>query len=143
MGDSIVVDRVYHSCVVTIGGLKTSVDLILLDMVDFNVILGMDWLSPYHAILDCHAKIMNLALLGLPQLEWRGTLGHSTSRVISYMKARPMVEKGFLDYLVYVRDSSVEVPSMDSVLVVREFPEVFLADLPGMPPDRDINFCID
>ncbi|XP_070045998.1 uncharacterized protein [Nicotiana tomentosiformis] len=42
MGDSVMVDHIYHSCVVTIGSLETSVDLLFLDMVDFDVILGMD-----------------------------------------------------------------------------------------------------
>ncbi|XP_070034484.1 uncharacterized protein [Nicotiana tomentosiformis] len=123
--------------------LKTSGDLLLLDMVDFDVILGMDWLLPYHATLDCHPKTVTLAMPGLPQLEWRRTLGHSTSRVISYVKDRCMVEKGCLAYLAYVHDSSAEVPSMDSVTVLCEFPEVFPADLSGMPPDKDIDFCID
>ncbi|XP_070004179.1 uncharacterized protein [Nicotiana sylvestris] len=103
----------------------------------------MDWLSPYHAILDCHAKAVTLALLGLPQLEWRDTLGHSTGRVISYVKAQHMVEKGCITYLAYVRDSSIRVPSMDSIPIVREFSEMFPADLSGIPPDKDINFCID
>ncbi|XP_070008494.1 uncharacterized protein [Nicotiana sylvestris] len=143
VGDSVIVDRVYRSCVVVIGGFETSIDLLLLDMVDFDVILGMYWLSPYHTILDCHAKTVTLALRGLPRLEWGGTPGQSTSSVISYMKAWRMVEQGCLAYLAYVRDSSVEVPSMDSVLVVQEFSEVFPADLSGMPPDRDIDFCID
>ncbi|XP_070002208.1 uncharacterized protein [Nicotiana sylvestris] len=143
VGDSIMVDHVYHSCVVVIGGLETSIDLLLLDMVDFDVILGMDWMSPYHDILGFHAKTMTLALSRLPQLEWRGTPSHSTSRVISYMKAHRMVKKGCLAYLAYVRDSSAEVLSMDYVPVVREFPKVFPANLSGMPPDRDIDFCID
>ncbi|XP_070003113.1 uncharacterized protein [Nicotiana sylvestris] len=123
VGDAIVVDRIYRSCVVTIGSLETSVVLLLLDMVDFDVIFGMDWMSPYHAILDCHAKTVTLALPGLPRLEWKGTPVHSTSRVIPYMKARRTVEKGCLAYLAYVRDSSTKVPSIDSVLVVREFRE--------------------
>ncbi|XP_070050886.1 uncharacterized protein [Nicotiana tomentosiformis] len=142
-GDSIIVDRVYRSYVVTIGSLETSVDILLPDMIDFNVILGMDWPSPYHMILDCHTKTVTLAMLGLPRLEWRGTLGHSTSKVISYVKARHMVEKRCLAYLDYARDSSAEVLSTDSIPIVREFPEVFPTDLPGMPADRDINFCID
>ena len=96
-----------------------------------------------YAILDCLAKTMTLAMPGLPLLEWRTTLVHSTSRVISYVKARCMVEKTCLTYLAYIRDPSAEVPSMDSVQVVREFPNVFHANLPGMPPDRDIDFCID
>ncbi|XP_070020399.1 uncharacterized protein [Nicotiana sylvestris] len=112
-------------------------------MVDFDVILGMDWLSLYHVILDCHAKTVTLALPDLPHLEWRGTPGHSTHSVISYVKARCMVVKRCLAYLAFVRDSSIEVPSIDSVLVVREFLEVFPLDLLGMPPDRDIDFCID
>ncbi|XP_070052135.1 uncharacterized protein [Nicotiana tomentosiformis] len=110
---------------------------------DFDVILGMDWHSPYHAILDCHAKTLTLAILGLPRIEWIGTLGHSTRRVISYVKARRMVEKDCLAYLAYIRISSVDVPSMDSVSVVREFPDVFPADLLGRPLDRDIEFSID
>ncbi|XP_070036695.1 uncharacterized protein [Nicotiana tomentosiformis] len=69
------------------------------------------------------------------------------SRVISIgsleTSARRMVEKGCLAYLTYIHDSSAEVPSMDLVPVVREFAEVFLVNLPGMPPDRDIDFCID
>ena len=35
------------------------------------------------------------------------------------------------------------MPSIESVSVVREFLDVFPADLPDMPPDRDIDFCID
>ncbi|XP_070057984.1 uncharacterized protein [Nicotiana tomentosiformis] len=42
VGDSIVVDRVYLSCVVSIRGYETRVDLLLLSMMDFDVILGMD-----------------------------------------------------------------------------------------------------
>ncbi|XP_070036699.1 uncharacterized protein [Nicotiana tomentosiformis] len=113
-----------------------------LSIVMFAVILCMDWLSPYHAILDCHAKAMTLAIMGLPRLEWRGTPGHSTSRVISYVKARRMVERGYLAYLVCTRDSNAEVPSMDSVPLVREFPKLFPTDLPGMPPHKDNKFCI-
>ncbi|XP_070035242.1 uncharacterized protein [Nicotiana tomentosiformis] len=143
VGDSIVVDRAYRSCVITIGSLETNVDLLLLHMVDFDVILDMDWLSPYYATLDCHANMVTLAMPGLSRLEWRGTPSHSTIRFISYVQARRMVEKGCLAYLAYIPDYSAEVPSIDSVPVVCEFPEVFPADLPGMPPDRDIDLCID
>ncbi|XP_070029363.1 uncharacterized protein [Nicotiana sylvestris] len=123
--DSIMVDRVYRSCMVVTRDLETRVNILLLDMVDFDVILEMDWLSPYHAILDYHAKYVTLALPGWPHLKWRRTPGHSTSKVISYMKAQPMVDKGCFDYLAYVHNPSVEVPSMDFVPVVREFSEVF------------------
>ncbi|XP_070024836.1 uncharacterized protein [Nicotiana sylvestris] len=143
VGDTIIMDHVYRSCLVTIGGLETRVDLLLLGMVDFDVILGMDWLYPYHAILDCHAKTVTLAIPGIPRIEWRGVTDFVPSRVISFLKAQRMVGKGYLSYLTFVRDVGAEAPSLDSVPVVRDFPDVFPADLPGMPPDRDIDFGID
>ncbi|XP_070032005.1 uncharacterized protein [Nicotiana tomentosiformis] len=99
VGHSIVVDHVYRSGLVTIEVYKTRVDLLLLNMVD-DVILGMDWLSPYHTILDCPSKTVTLAMT---RLEWRGSLGHVPSRVVSFLKAQWMVEKGCLAYLAFVR----------------------------------------
>ena len=46
-----------------------------------------------------------------------------------------MVEKGCLSFLAFVRDVGVETPSIDSVPVVRDFLDVFPADLLGMSPD--------
>ncbi|XP_019225152.1 PREDICTED: uncharacterized protein LOC109206748 [Nicotiana attenuata] len=69
---SVVVDWVYRSYVLTFCGYESRADLLLLDMVDFEVILGMDWVSPYHSILDCYAKVVTLAMPGSPRLEWRG-----------------------------------------------------------------------
>ncbi|XP_070002772.1 uncharacterized protein [Nicotiana sylvestris] len=140
--DSVVVDRIYRSYEVIFCGYKTRADLLLLDMTDFEVILGMNWLSTYHAILDCHAKTVTLAMPELPRLEWKCSSVSTASRVISFLKARHMVEKGCLAYLSYVRGTTVESPTIDSMLVVREFADVFPSDLPDMPPDRGIDFCI-
>ncbi|XP_070055769.1 uncharacterized protein [Nicotiana tomentosiformis] len=73
VGDFVVVDWVYWSCVVTFSGYETIVELLLLDMVDFEIILGIDRLSLYHAIIDCYAKTVTLAMLELPRLEWKGS----------------------------------------------------------------------
>ncbi|XP_015084222.1 uncharacterized protein LOC107027624 [Solanum pennellii] len=120
VGDFVVVDRVYRLCTATLMVYDTHAYLKVLDMIDFDVILGMDWLSSYYAILDCHAKTITLAMPGIPIVEWRGSLSHPSKGVISFLKARPL-----------------------SIPVVSEFSEVFPTDLPGLPPDRDIDFCID
>ncbi|XP_070012310.1 uncharacterized protein [Nicotiana sylvestris] len=143
VGNSIIVDRISWPYVVTFCGYETRADLLLLDMTNFEVILGMDWLSPYHTILDCHAKIITLAMLELPRLEWKGSSISTSSRIISFLKARYMVKKGYLAYLAYVRDNTVESVTIDSVPVVREFADVFSSNLLGMPPDHDIDFYID
>ncbi|XP_070008757.1 uncharacterized protein [Nicotiana sylvestris] len=79
----------------------------------------------------------------LSRLEWKGSSVSTSSQVISFLKARHMVEKGCLAYLAYVQDTTVETPVIDSVPVVSDFSDVFPFDLPSMPPDRDIDFCID
>ena len=54
-----------------------------------------------------------------------------------------MISKGYLYHLVWDKDSSRETPSLESVPVVCEFPEVFPKDLPRVFPEREINFGID
>ncbi|XP_075076408.1 uncharacterized protein LOC142163057 [Nicotiana tabacum] len=142
-GDFIVVHWIYWSCIVTFCGHETREDLLLLDLIDVEVIMGMDLLSPYYAILDCHAKTITLVIPKLSRLEWKGLSINASSGVISFLKARHMVEKGCLDYIAYVRDTFVETPTIDSLLVVREFSDVFPSDLPGMSPDHDIDLYID
>ena len=55
-GDSGIAESVYLDIRVIIGGQEFLADLILLDIHDFDVILGMDWLYRHHAIVDCYRK---------------------------------------------------------------------------------------
>ena len=111
--------------------------------VDFDVILGMTCLSPNFAILDCNAKTVTLAKPGTDPLVWEGDYISTPVHIISFLRAKRMVSKGCLAFLAHLRDDTSQVPSIESVSIVREFLDVFPADLPGMPPDRDIDFCID
>lgn len=54
-----------------------------------------------------------------------------------------MVETGYLANLAHVRDTIVETLVHASIPVVSESSEDFLTDLPSLPPDRDIDICID
>ncbi|XP_059288811.1 uncharacterized protein LOC132042223 [Lycium ferocissimum] len=57
-----------------------------------------------------------------------------------------LVELEMVDFdvfMVRVRDADAQTPTLQSVPVVSEFPEVFPDDLPGVPPDREIDFGID
>ena len=135
VGESIIVERVYRSCLVTFVGSNTYVDLVILEMVDFDVIFGMTWLSPNFAILDCNAKTVTLAKPGTDPLVWEGDYTSTPFCIISILHTKIMVIKGCLAFLAHLRDDTTQVPSIESVSVVREFLDVFPADLPGMPPD--------
>ncbi|KAI3712310.1 hypothetical protein L1987_70861 [Smallanthus sonchifolius] len=63
--------------------------------------------------------------------------------VISMIKATNYLRRGCEAYLVYVIDKCKDVKELDDIPVVREYPEVFPEDLPGIPPDREIEFRID
>ena len=52
-GDPLVSERVVRDSGVLIGGQEFPVDLVTLDMRDFDVVLGMDWLSRHRATVDC------------------------------------------------------------------------------------------
>ena len=54
-----------------------------------------------------------------------------------------MISKGYLYHLVEVKDSSLETLTLESVPIVYEFQEIFLEDLPRVPPEREIDFGID
>ena len=55
-------DQVLKSCEVLIEGRKLDADLILLDLSDYDVIFGMDWLSKYGATIDCQRKMIMFQL---------------------------------------------------------------------------------
>ena len=69
VGDSLLVKHVYKSCVVIIANKETLVDLIVLELLELDVILGMDWLAMYHATIDCHDNTIKFKPMG-PHLLW-------------------------------------------------------------------------
>lgn len=60
---------------------------------------------------------------------------------IPYIRAR-MVGHGCLTYLAHIKDVDAETLSIDFILVIYKFKELFPMDLPGTARDKDIEFCI-
>src|SRR5687767_9068975 len=61
-------------------------------------------------------------------------------KFISCLKAWKIIAKGCIYHLVRFRDENSETPSIESVLLVNEFTDVFPEDLSGNPPEREIVF---
>uniref|UniRef100_A0A0V0HR00 Putative ovule protein n=1 Tax=Solanum chacoense TaxID=4108 RepID=A0A0V0HR00_SOLCH len=68
--DSLGVDQVCRACVVTVQECNMQADLILLYMLDFDVILGINRLSSLCAVLDCFAKTVILVMPSIPPVVW-------------------------------------------------------------------------
>jgi hypothetical protein len=95
-------------------------DLVVLMSKGIDVILEMHWLSQHHGLISCAGKVVHLTNPDGVQVTCH-TRGH-----------RPNI-------MVF----SMEVKSIEDVPIVRAYPDVFPDELPGMPPDRDIEFVID
>ncbi|XP_069145649.1 uncharacterized protein [Solanum lycopersicum] len=106
LGESMIVEKVYRSCLVTFVGSNTHVDLVILEMVDFNVILCMTWLSPNFAIFDCSAKTVTLAKPGTDLLVWEGDYTSTPVCIISFLRAKRMVSKGCSAFMDHLRDDT-------------------------------------
>ncbi|WMV24599.1 hypothetical protein MTR67_017984 [Solanum verrucosum] len=59
VGDSVVAKRVYRRCPISLYHIVTLIDLVELDMIDFDIILGMDWLHSSYAFIDCRTRVVN------------------------------------------------------------------------------------
>jgi len=85
-----------------------------------DIILGMDWFKKHHGTISCSDIAVTL-------------INHNGIKVECHPqahKAEPMV-------------CSIQAISIEEVLVVCEYPDVFPEELPEMPPDKDLEFIID
>ncbi|XP_075077285.1 uncharacterized protein LOC142164021 [Nicotiana tabacum] len=103
----------------------------------------MDWLSSCYAMLDFRAKIVRFQFPNEEVLEWKGISASLLGKFISYLKAQRMIGKGRLAYLAHIINAELELPALQSMPVVIEIPKAFPYDLPGIPPERIIDFGID
>ena len=74
---------------------------------------------------------------------WEGDYICTPVRIIYFLRAKRLVIKGCLDFLAHLRDDTSKMPLIKFVSIVREFVDVFPTRLPGMPPYRNIDLCID
>ncbi|XP_073279520.1 uncharacterized protein [Primulina huaijiensis] len=143
-GDYIHSSSVIRACPVQVDEELLNADLFVIPMIEFDVILGMDWLSTYRAVIDCVAKTVHFPL------------GHGDSRIftgsgtslglsfISCLQMQRMLVKGCHGFLASVVDiTREESGNMSDIDIVREYLDVFADDVPGLPPDREVEFVID
>ncbi|KAA3466135.1 DNA/RNA polymerases superfamily protein [Gossypium australe] len=128
LGKYVLVDKVCKNYPLMTRGYCFPTHLILLPFDEFDVILGMDWLT----LLD------NNKILWIESDELNGL-----AIVISSMSAQRYVRKGCDAYIAYVLDTKVSEMKIESVLVVCEYLDVFAEQLSGLPPVKKVEFAIE
>ena len=101
-------------------------------MLEFNVILGMDWLARHYASLDCREKVVIFRIPNDDEFHFRGDKASMPQNLISAITARKMLRRGCQGYLAVIRNVEADKGAVDRVPVVCEFPDVFPEELPGL-----------
>ncbi|KAA3483692.1 DNA/RNA polymerases superfamily protein [Gossypium australe] len=143
LGRCVLVNKVCRDCPLMIRDYCFPADLMLLPFDEFDIILGMDWLTSHEAVVDCKRKLIDLKCRNGETIRIKSCDVNGLPTVISSMLARKYVRKGCEAYLAYVLNNKMSEKQIESVSVVCEYPDVFPEELPGLPPVREIEFGIE
>ncbi|GJW01211.1 hypothetical protein Tco_1556462 [Tanacetum coccineum] len=99
----------------------------------------MDWLSKYHGEIICDEKLVRIPYDN-ETLTIQGDKNGSRLNIISCIKTQNYLKKGCHVILAHVMSKKSEDKRLEDVPVVRDFPKVFLEDLPGLPPTGQVEF---
>ncbi|GJW36988.1 putative reverse transcriptase domain-containing protein [Tanacetum coccineum] len=149
-GKIIGVNTIIRGCTLNFMNHPFNIDLMPVPLGSFDVIIGMDWLTKYHGVIICDEKIVRVPF-GREMLIFQGNGNNqreeSRLNIISCTKAQEYLSKGCDVFLAHVTTKEAKDKSegkrLEDVPIVRDFPEVFPEDLPGIPPARQVEFQID
>ncbi|GJS83479.1 putative reverse transcriptase domain-containing protein [Tanacetum coccineum] len=122
-GKVVSTNTVLHGSTLALYNHCFKIDLLPARIGSFDVIVGMDWLSYHRGVIVCYEKIVHIPLPNGEILEIQGKNPRKDLKLFSCIKADKKKPK--------------------DIHIVRDFPEVFPDDLTGLPPVREIEFCID
>nr|GFB99741.1 putative reverse transcriptase domain-containing protein [Tanacetum cinerariifolium] len=112
-------------------------------MCEFDIILGMDWLTEHHATIDCRSYRVIFGDIYAPEFIYHGSLSGKSMQIISTLQARTLLSHGCEGFLATIHDTTSDVPSIHDQPIVSEFPNVFPDELPGIPQVREVEFSIE
>jgi hypothetical protein len=118
-----------HVCpkvTILIRGVEFLANLVVLESKGIDVILGMNWLSKHKGMINCAKKAVRLTT--------------SSGKGVEYVAENLVTDKAASNKIVL---NHLDAASTLDVRAVSEFSDVFPEELPGMPPDREIEFMIE
>nr|GEX55232.1 hypothetical protein [Tanacetum cinerariifolium] len=140
-GQIIGVNTVIRGCTLNFLNHSFNINLMPIELDSFDVIMGMDWLKTYHAVIVFDEKIVRVPF-GNETLIIRCNRSYNGTHlnIISCTKTRKYLLKGYPVFLANITTKTIKDKSdekrLENVPIVRDFSEVFLEDLPGLPPTR-------
>ncbi|XP_028075767.1 uncharacterized protein LOC114277998 [Camellia sinensis] len=139
VGGIVDLDRGCRGFEIEVARLQLPFAFVLLDMLSFDVILGMDRLSSYRAMIDCFRQRVTVCTSSGDCFYF---LGDQVNRVLSPV-FDPCSRNELNGLLATLLDSEGDGTRVELPRVVCEYPDVFSEDLTSLPPHREIEFTIN
>nr|GFB24742.1 hypothetical protein [Tanacetum cinerariifolium] len=136
--DFVRITHVYRNLPLQFDDKIRAINALPLDMCEFDIILGMDWLTEHRATIDCHLYRVIFGDIHAPEFIYHGSLPGKSMRIISALQARTLLSHGCEGFLATIHDTTSDVLSIHDQPIVSEFPDVFPDELPGIPPVREV-----
>ncbi|GJW89876.1 reverse transcriptase domain-containing protein [Tanacetum coccineum] len=134
-GNLVSTNTVIQGAILTLLNQPFKIDLMPIKLGSFDVVIGMDWLSKYHARIICDEKVVHIPIDG-ETLIIQGDRSKTRLNLISCIKTKRYISRGCQVFIAQIMEKKSDEKRLEDIPVVREFPEVFPEDLPGLPPVR-------
>ncbi|GJW15581.1 putative reverse transcriptase domain-containing protein [Tanacetum coccineum] len=141
-GNLVSTNTVIQGFTLTLLNQPFEIDLMPIKLGGFDVVIGMDWLSKYHAKILCDEKVVHIPIDG-ETLIIRGDRSKTRLSLISSIKTERYISQGYQVFIIQVTEKKSDEKRLKDIPIVKEFPDVFPEDLPGLPPVHQVEFQID
>nr|GEX98153.1 reverse transcriptase domain-containing protein [Tanacetum cinerariifolium] len=135
-------NTVIQGCTLTLLNQPFKIDLMPIKLGSFNVVIVMDWLSKNHAKILCDEKVVHIPIDG-ETLIIRGDRSKTRLNLIFCIKTKRYISRGHQIFMIQVMEKKSDEKRLEDTPVVKEFPYIFLEDLPGLPPLRQVEIQIN
>jgi len=129
------------------NGFKTQVELNVLPLGSYDFLIGMDWLEKHRVVLNCFEKTFTCLNEEGETILVKGIPRKIFVRQISTLQMKRSVRKGCKVFVVYEMNeenwSKEHKLKLENIPILREFSDVFLEEIPGLPPKRELDFTIE
>ena len=139
LGIRVRIDQICQDFELDISRILFIVDLWVMDISNFNVILGMDWLMAHHVVIDCDSGRITAYTRDGIRVTFQGDKHDALPHIVYDSRWHGQL-MGWLASLTLEDEVRQE---LDLPRLVSEFEEVFPGELPGLPLHRDVDLCIE
>ena len=133
------IGMICRGCELEISGTLLTVDLRIMDMLEFDVILGMDWMTDYRIVIDCERRRVTAYTQDGTRVVFKG----DKHDILSHTVYESRCQGQLAGWLASLTLEDEERPDLDLPRVVCEYVDVFPDELHGLPPQRVVDFGIE